>query len=618
MKSMRTLFSFLRTIPPYLFVAFPVSFALSIAGILSLTHQTYWATRILEVTLILGMVPLWISMLREIFAKHFGIDIIAGVALIGTLLAHQYAAGVVVLLMLSGGQALEEYATRRAQKELRQLLRVAPSFAWKHVDGTLTKVAVSLLGIGDTVTVRAGDSVPVDGLVIEGVSYIDESMLTGESIPIKKIQGAHVYAGTRNTDGALVVRVTSDPANTKYQKIVRLVTDAIDSKAPFVRLADRYSVYFTAITAVLALAAWILTHDMTRVVSVLVVATPCPLILATPIAFISGMNRTTARGVIVKDGGALEVLARIKTVFLDKTGTVTLGTPHITKIVGYTLQEDKVLYYAASLDQLSGHVLARAIVASSGTHNISLGYPSDFKETFGEGATGTIDGNLCSIVKRSYLENQGIVFPATFSKSVEGLVGMKVFISVGTDIAGVIVLEDTIRAEAKNVIQSLYMYGVERIILLSGDKQSIVDHTVTELGLSEGYGMCSPVDKVQYVGDATLRPVLMMGDGINDAPALASADVGVALADDSETTASDVARVVIVSGQFEKIIDVIRIARATVRIAREGIIIGIGLSSVCMLIALFGYIQPLYGALLQEGIDICVIIYALRVRVVKI
>jgi heavy metal translocating P-type ATPase len=601
----------------YGYVACAVLIVLCISFVLFVVGQSTLIPSILKYTLIIGSFPLWYSLIRDMLRGSFGVDLIAGVALIGTFLIGQYLAGVVVLLMLSGGQLLESYAMNRARKELRTLLSRTPEYAHVKKGNTLVDFPIIEIVPGMEVVVKPGEIVSVDGVVLEGSTTVDESTLSGESIPVEKSVGSSIFAGTQNKDAVVVVRVVRASHETKYQAIVELVKQAEENRAPLVRLADTYSIYFTVITFAIALATWLFSHDFLRVVSVLVVATPCPLILATPIALLSGMSKASARGVIVKDGGALETLARVSAFVFDKTGTVTLGTPEVVRIVAFQGYEQDVIAKAASLDQLSTHILARALTIYAQKNNITLSYPEKFKEQFGDGVEGILDGVSYAFGKKSYVQS----FTKVFSPAAEAVYkdaaeqGMiVVFLASREIIVGALLFADQIRSDANMLFKKLEVEGISKTVLLTGDKKERAEHVRAQLSISEVVSECLPDDKLLYVTSLqnTGAIVAMVGDGVNDAPALAQANVGIALGSHGKTASSDVADIVILSQSISRVYDVLHIAKKTITLAKQGILFGIGASVVAMIFGALGFLPPLWGALLQEGIDVLVIINALR------
>ncbi len=591
------------------------------SGILALvfygTGNTELSTVVLKYGLLIFSIPLWYEILRDIFRGQFGVDLIAGVALASTFLFGAYLPGIIVLIMLSGGETLEAYAMHRARRELSLLLAHAPVIAHIKTDTGLADVAVSDVKIGDTVLVKPGEIIPVDGTVIEGISSVDESAMTGESIPEEKRPGSFVISGTKNTSAVLYVTSTKEASESRFEQILKLVKDAEESRAPLVRLADRYSVYFTLLTFGIAVATYLLTHDTTRVLSVLVVATPCPLILATPIAIISGISRSAKRGIIVKNGGALESLASAKTFVFDKTGTITLGVPEVARVDVFRGEGD-ILALSASLDQCSTHILARALVAHSVAQNKKLLYPEACFEHFGEGIEGSLNGTMYRFGSLKFMTRSGILVKESVKAhhtEAQDLGLIAVYLSEGTEIIGAVLFADKPRPDAKSMFDSLRALGMHKIMLLTGDKHTVAERIGAEIGITDIHAECLPEDKVKYVRELKKndRPVVMVGDGVNDAPALAVSDVGIALGTGGETASSEAAHIVVVSGSLSRVLEAYQVAKRTLTVAKQGIFIGIGLSLVAMILGSIGTIEPLTGALLQEGIDVLVILNALRV-----
>jgi len=586
--------------------------------VLHFTGQSLIGKEILKLVLFMGSIPLWYNILKAMLKKNFGVDLIAGVALFSTFFFGQYLTGIIILLMLSGGEALESYALFRARRDLSSLLSRAPNIAHLTDGKNITDVPIEKVTIGERVIVKPGEIVPIDGIVDEGKTFIDESTLSGESGPVDKNIGSLVFSGTINQNGTITIKVTRLATESSYAHIIKLVKKAEESRAPLVRLADHYSVYFTIITFLFASGTWFFSHDVIRMLAVLVVATPCPLILATPIALISGMSKTTAHGVIVKSGGALEKLALARSFVFDKTGTVTIGIPKVDRVFSYEENKDEVVYLAGSLDQLSAHVLASAIVSEAQKRKLQLSFPTHFQEEFGDGVKGIINNTEYIFGKLSYVKKFVTKLPndidETFKKFQQE--GKSVVFLAGQDkILGYIVLDDMLRDDSHRLFDGLRSDGIKRIILLSGDKQSVAERIGTTLNITEVYADCLPEDKLRIIKDIPEndRPVVMVGDGINDAPALAQAEVGIALGSRGKTATSDSADIVVLSEGIERIRDVYHIAKKTLAVAKQGIFIGIGLSIGAMILGSLGIISPLAGALIQEGIDIVVIINALRV-----
>ncbi len=592
-------------------------------AIMHLSHFPEVANYFILATLLLGAFPLFLEMVKNMLKGNFGVDLIAMVAIITSIFLSQYLAGTVILLMLSGGEALEGYAMRRARKELTALLANAPTIAHiKTEDGELKDVPVEQLSIDTLIVVKPGEIIPADGVAVSGFSLVDESALTGESVPVEVNISSQVLSGAINKDGLLEIKTIRESKDSKYEQLIRLVRQAEQHKAPIVRLADKYTVIFTIITFVLAVTAWLLSHDLVRILAVLVVATPCPLILATPIAIISGISQSAKRGIIVKDGGALEQLGEAKAFVFDKTGTLTLGKPEVSEVKVYAGSgEDQVLKIAASLDQASAHILARSLTDHAKLKKIKLDYPSNYTETFGDGVTGEISSEKYFFGKLKFIQQQGIKISNEILKEHQALQdqgNITVYLADKKALLGAIFFADKIRSESKDVFTNLTNSGIKKIIMLTGDKKAVAQHISEQLGIKEVLAECLPEQKVATILDLKknkIRPVVMIGDGVNDAPALASADVGIAMGAHGSSASSEASDIVITIDNLNRVPEAYTIAKYTLKVAKQGIFIGMGLSIGLMIIASLGYITPVVGALLQEGIDVLVIFNALRVAV---
>jgi len=587
--------------------------ALSLLGA-GAAGNAVWAT-----TTALMLAPLTWSILRTLARGRVGVDAIALVAMAGALAIGQYLAGAVIALMLSGGNALEASASRRARRELTALLERMPTIAHRREAGGWVEVPVEDLAVGDVVLIRAGEMVPVDGSLESAEAVLDESALTGESLPVTHARGAAVQSGVANAGGAFELRASRPAAESAYANLVRLVRAAETQRAPFIRIADRYAAFFLPVTLAVAAAAWVAAGDPERAVAVLVVATPCPLILAAPIAIVSGVSRAARAGVIVKGGTAIERLGEARTVLLDKTGTLTLGEPAVAEIVALgELGEGEVLRVAASLDQLSAHVLAEALVHDAERRGLALSEPADAVEEPGQGIEGTVDGRRVAVGSAAWLGRRGFETTADAALGEEGdAAGLaKVMVGIDGRLAGTIVLADRLREDARELAGELRRAGVRRVAMVTGDRASVAERIASETGLDEVHAEQGPEQKLDVVramrADPELAPVVMVGDGVNDAPALALADVGIAMSGPGATVSSDTADAVIVVDRIDRVATAVHIGRRSLAIARQSVVFGIGLSLVAMAFAAAGEIPPIAGALLQEGIDVAVILNALR------
>jgi heavy metal translocating P-type ATPase len=568
-----------------------------------------WTAALLAV-----LVPLTVAVARSLRAGDVGVDAIALLAMAGALALGELLAGAVVALMLSGGNALEAAAARRARRELTALLERAPRIAHRRTDGGVQEVAVEAVVPGDVVIVRSGEVVPVDGVVASGRAVIDESALTGEPLPVRRAAGGPVRSGTANAGEAFDLRATHPASESAYAAIVRLVRDAESQRAPFVRMADRYAAFLLPATVLLAGGAWALSGDAVRALAVLVVATPCPLILAAPIALVSGVSRAARAGVVVKGAGAIEQLGRARTVLLDKTGTLTLGAPAVERVVALDgLDGDELLRLAASVDQLSAHVVAEALVHDAERRGLALGEAREVRERPGDGIEGTVDGRRVTVGSRAFLRAQGI---ATAANGDDAPGRARVHVGVDGMAAGTIVMADRPRPDAAAAIAALRAAGARRVAMVTGDDRATAEAVARGVGVDEVFADRGPGEKLAVLravgADPASRPVVMVGDGVNDAPALAAADIGVAMAAAGATVSTEAADVVITVDRIDRVAVALQVGRRSLAIARQSVLAGMGLSLVAMVAAALGHIPPVAGALLQEGIDVAVILNALR------
>jgi heavy metal translocating P-type ATPase len=562
-----------------------------------------------------------VEVLRTVVVdRHLGVDTIALVAMVGALALGEELAGVVIGLMFSGGEALEAAASRRARRELTALVQRAPKTAWVHVDGDLEEMAVERVEAGDVVVVRTGEVVPVDGTVVSDEAVVDTSTLSGEPLPVTVPAGMPVLSGSANAGAPFDVRADRPAAESAYSALVRLVEQAQRQRAPFVRMADRYAGFFLPATLLVAGAAWALSGDPVRGLAVVVVATPCPLILAAPIALVSGLSRAARAGVIVKGAGAIETLGQARTVLFDKTGTLTVGTPEVRDIVVRGVVSDgELLRLAASVDRMSAHVLGEALARAAAEAGLVLSMPNEVREDPGQGIEGTVEGRRVAVGSRAFLRSAG--YPpdevaATALTIGRGSGEARVLVGVDGRVAGVIVMADELRPDADRIVEALRVEGVRHVAMVSGDRRSVAERIGRELGVDRVYAELSPEDKLEVVrrlrADAALAPVLMVGDGVNDAPALAVADLGIAMGAAGATVSSETADAVITVDRIDRVAVAVHTGRRALHIARQSVLAGMGLSFAAMGVAAAGYLPPVAGALFQELIDLAVILNALR------
>lgn len=550
-----------------------------------------------------------VGMVRDILRGHYGLDILAVVAMVATIAVGEYVAGLIIVLMLSGGEALEEFAARRARSELTALLEGAPQRARRLAeDGQVQDVDIAAVQIGDVLLVRPAEVVPADGELLDEVGVFDESSLTGESLPVERVRGESVMSGAVNGEVALRIRASASAADSQYQQILTLVTEAQESKAPTVRLADRFAVPFTVVSLVIAGIAWWASGDPVRFAEVLVLATPCPLLIAAPVAFLGGMSRSARSGVVVKGGGTLEALARVRSVAFDKTGTLTHGRPALTEIDPVEgADPDELLRLAASAEQGSSHVLAAGVMQAAHDRGLALSPVDSASETATNGVEAMVDGHTVRVGKLRFV--QEVDPTATFPELEPGHTAVAV--AVDGRWVGSLILRDTLRENAAATVRILREEGVGRVVMLTGDNEATARSLATQAGIDEAHGGLLPEDKVRLVGE--LPPiVVMVGDGVNDAPVLAAADVGIAMGARGSTAASESADVVIMKDDVGKVVQAVSIGRHTYRVALTAIWIGVVLSLGLMVVAAFGHIPAVAGALTQELVDLACILYALR------
>lgn len=573
-----------------------------------------WGDRIWFAATVPVLVALAIDIVASLQKGEVGLDLVAALSMAAALAFGEPLAGNVVALMYSGGQLLESYAEGRARREMTALLGRVAHTAMRYAGEKLEEVPVDDIQPDERVLIRHGEVVPVDGMLASQAAILDQSSLTGESRSVEKAEQDEILSGSTNLGDAFDLVATRPAAESTYANIVRLVSQAQESKAPSVRIADRFAVWFLLLTLLIAGLAWWLSGDRIRALAVLVVATPCPLILALPVAIISGMSRSAKLGVLIKSGGALEALAKIKTAVLDKTGTLTFGQAHVIDLrVTNGWEAQDMLRLAASLDQASGHVIAKALVDDALGRGLVLSVPSNVSETAGTGVSGLVDGQHVTIGGSRYVRSNikhGDPYDLRQGVPAESAV---VAVAVNNELAGIIVLADQIRPDAALMLETFHAVGIDRIVLASGDRSDVVDAVAQKLGIDEAHGDLNPEQKVDIVRkEASKAPTMMVGDGVNDAPALATATVGVAMGARGAAASSESANVVLLVDKLDNLIKAIQSAHRTRRIALQSVLIGLGLSILAMIIAAFGLLPPVAGAFTQEVIDIAVILNALR------
>jgi heavy metal translocating P-type ATPase len=584
---------------------------LIIALLLQLTPLADTAKWVMGIISLVLTIPLLRRMLQDIMAGRYGIDILAATAIVTSVLLSEQWAAILVVLMLTGGEALEDFAGRRAQSELRALLERAPVLAHIVLGDKVVDTNVAEVAVGDIIEIRSGDVVPVDAVIVEGSTSIDESSLTGESLPQIKQIGDEILSGSVVIDGVLRAKVIHTAENSQYQTIIKLVQQASESQSPFVRMADRYSIPFTIAAYLIGVTVWVLSGDPVRFLEVIVVATPCPLLLAAPIALISGMSRASKYGIIVKTGSALEGLAQAKTIAFDKTGTLTHGTPTVDTITPLNNHDETtILRYAASIEQASNHILAEAIVSAAKDRNITLSRAQTVKEMTGSGLSATIEGQTILVGHYAFMEESGVKLAKGFNQDT--IQQTATYVAINDVLAGVISFKDEIRKETQETLATLRTLGIQHILMLTGDNEAAAKTIADKLGITHFYAHLLPADKLNTVNNLTSHPVVFVGDGVNDAPVLTAATVGIALGAKGSTAASESADLVIMKDDLMYVAKAVAIAKRTFSIARQSIFIGIGLSVGLMLVFATGKFSPVAGALIQEVVDVVVVFNALR------
>jgi heavy metal translocating P-type ATPase len=550
-------------------------------------------------------------MVNDLRHGKFGVDILAMIAILATVLVGEYVASIIIVLMITGGQALEDFAESRAQRELSSLLAREPQVVHRTdpATGEIVEVPARAVLPGDSILVRSGEVVPVDGTLLSVSGSFDESSLTGESMPAQRLQGDAILSGSINGLNAVTMTATATAADSQFQGIISLVRQAQQNRAPVVRLADRYAIPFTIVSLAIGAGAWIVSGEPVRFAEVLVLATPCPLLLAAPVAFMGGMSRAARNGVIVKGGSVLEALSRIRTAVFDKTGTLTHGVPTIARINAYApFDQDTLLTIVASAEHYSSHVLAASIVTEAQSRGLTLLDVRDTSEFAARGISATVGGRQVSLGTLAFAREHAADVTRTTTIGGE----LVIYVAVDGQYAGSITASDPIRENAGQTVAALRDRGVRDVVMLTGDARVTAEHVAHAVGITSIRSDCLPADKVDAVRQLTARPVLMVGDGVNDAPVLASAEVGIAMGAKGATAASESAAAVILVDDLSRAVRAVDIGAHTVRVALQSIWLGIALSIVLMIVAAFGVIPATLGATLQEVVDLATILNALR------
>jgi len=585
--------------------------AVGVVGLILLLTPASWLTPwIISGFALLVAAREGFTMVKRLLKGEVGLDVLAVTAIVSTVVVGEYWASLIIVLMLAGGEALEDYAAGRAERDLKSLLDRVPQLAHRYTpDDGIEDVPIDSVAVGDRLLVRPAEIVPVDCELLSAATSLDESSLTGESMPVDKVRGDALLSGSVNGPAAVDVTVTALAEDSQYQRIIELVREASASKSPMVRLADRYALPFTLVAFVIAGIAWAVSGDPIRFAEVLVVATPCPLLLAAPVAFMAGMSRAAKAGIVMKGAKSLELLARARTIAFDKTGTLTHGMPAVVAVLPVApFTESTLLGYVASAERYSSHVLAQSLLDAASDRGIALTEAVDAHEVATHGIEATIHGQRVVVGKPSFV-----------GERVSGLVRhdgasgeAAVYVGVGGAFAGAIILRDEVRAESAETLARLEGLGITTTMLITGDVEQTAAPIAEQLGITSVHAECLPEDKVDLVRDAQPRPVIMVGDGVNDAPVLAASDVGIALGARGSTAASESADVVILVDDLTRVADAVAIGHRTVSIALQSIWVGIGASVALMIVASFGLIPAVVGAALQEIVDLITILGALR------
>ena len=562
-------------------------------------------------TLAIGGVPLLVDLLRNLLKREFGSDLLGGLSVITSVLLGEYLAGSIIVLMLAGGEALESYALRSASSVLAALAKRMPSIAHRRLASGIVDVTLQDVAVGDTLVIYPHDICPVDGEVIEGHGVMDESYLTGEPFQITKTSGSAVISGAINGESALTIRATKGAADSRYAKIMEVMRESEARRPSLRRLGDRLGAIYTPVALTIALVAWAISGDANRFLAVLVIATPCPLLIAIPIAIIGSISLCARRAIIVKSPVVLEQIAQCRTAIFDKTGTLTYGTPKLTEqiLVPDFTQQD-VLTLVASLERYSKHPLARAVLAAAKEQSLQLPEATNVSEQPGMGLRGTVAGHQLQITNRKSLAAMQVAGVGQFPPVTGGL---ECVVAIDGRYAATLRFRDAPRAESRSFVGHLGpKHHFARVMIVSGDRESEVRYLADEVGISEVHAEQSPEQKVAIVRTETaLAKTLYVGDGINDAPAMMAATVGMAIGQNSDVTA-EAAGVVIMDNSLIKVDEFMHISRRMRTIALQSAVGGMALSGVGMVLAATGHLAPVSGAITQEVIDVLAVLNALR------
>ncbi len=545
---------------------------------------------------------MFIEMVKTLRKGNYGVDLLAITAIIATLLVGEYWASLIIILMLVGGETLEDYAAGRANRELSALLQKTPDIAHVMQEGKVVDMDLDDVEIGAHLLIKPMEVVPIDGVLLSEAAILDESSVTGETKPNELQQGDEILSGAINGSSSIEIRTSVAASESQFQKIVALVREAEATPANFVRLADRYAVPFTIMAYIIAAVAYFISGDPVRIAEVLVVASPCPLILAAPIAFVSGMSRSSKNGFLIKNGTIIEKLATAKAIFFDKTGTITDGKIEVDAIVpAEGISQEELLNIVYTIEKSSTHILAKAVSSYAESHNVQSLALESLSEVAGLGVTGQINGQLIKIGRASFVgAPEGLDFETAFYVSRDG------------QYIGAVTFSDTLRANASAVIKDLRQAGFESITMLTGDNARVADKIAAQVGITEVYSSMLPEEKLAKIQASTIHPTIMVGDGVNDAPALTLADVGISIGTGNNTVASEAADIVLLKNDLSSVTKAVHISRDTLTIAKQSVLIGIIICVILMLIAATGLIPAIIGALFQEVIDVVSILYALR------